>query len=208
MPRRRCAVTQNLKTTAAACQEENCTGCEIEGKLLCLHTPTDLVDFAVLAIGCFIPFFAGMIIGHFWVGLVVWIGLAAIFFGYVEALVLCRHCPHYAERGFTLRCHANWGLPKIPRLDPRPLNRLEQVIWLAYVAVLFLYPAPFFVASGQWLLLGIYAWAVFAGAWTLVRTECNRCYNLSCPINRVPAGVREAFYRHYLDFAKAREQHR
>jgi hypothetical protein len=198
-------MAQNSKHTAAACQEMDCAGCEIEGKLLCLHTPIDLVDFAVLAIGCFIPLLAGMIIGRFWVGLIVWGVLAAVFFIYVEALVLCRHCPHYAEKGFTLRCHANWGLPKIPPYDPRPLSRLEQVVWLVYVAVLFLYPLPFFIVSGQWLLLVIYAWALFEGAWTLVRTQCNRCYNLTCPINRVPADVREAFYRHYPDFAKHRE---
>jgi hypothetical protein len=90
-------------------------------------------------IGVFIPFFAGMIIGQFWVGLAVWIGLAVLFFGYVEALVLCRHCPHYAEEGFLLKCHANSGLPKIPRFDPRPLSRWEQAIWIGYVAVLFLY---------------------------------------------------------------------
>jgi hypothetical protein len=198
-------MTPNAKTTAAACQEQDCTGCELEGKLLCIHTPADLIDFAVLVICCFIPFFAGMIIGRFWVGLIVWGGLAVVFFGYVEALVLCRHCPHYAEEGFTLRCHANWGLPKIPRFDPRPLNRLEQVIWLAYVAVLFLYPLPFFIVSGQWLLLAIYAWAVFAWAWTLLRTQCNRCYHLSCPLNRVPADVREAFYRHYPEFAEQRK---
>jgi hypothetical protein len=72
------------------------------------------MDFAVLSIGWLIPFIAGMVIGGFWIALGVWLLLAAIFFIYVEALILCRHCPHYAEEGFTLKCHANWGLPKIP----------------------------------------------------------------------------------------------
>jgi len=52
--------------------------------------------------GWLVPFLAGMIIGGFWLGFAAWIGLAALVFGYVEALVLCRHCPHYAEKGFLL----------------------------------------------------------------------------------------------------------
>jgi hypothetical protein len=115
-------MTPGKKTTAAACVRQTCDGCEIQGKLLCVHTPADLIDFVVLAVAWGIPFFAGMIAGRFWVELAVWIGLAVLFFGYVEALVLCRHCPHYAEEGFLLRCHANSGLPKIPGFDPRPLN--------------------------------------------------------------------------------------
>ncbi len=194
------------KTTAAACARQTCAGCEIEGRLLCIHRPADLLDFAVLAVGCFVPFFAGMVIGRFWVGLVVWLGLAFVFFGYVEALVLCRHCPHYAEEGFTLRCHANWGLPKIPAFDPRPLNRTEQVIWVAYVVVLFCYPIPFLIVGGQWLLLAWFAWATLAWIWTLLRTQCTRCYHLSCPFNRVPEDVREAFFRNYPAFAEAWEK--
>ena len=194
---------QDGKTTAAACARETCEGCEIQGDLICIHTRTDLMDFAVLAILVFIPLIAGMIIAKFWVGLAVWIGLAVLFFGYVEALILCCHCPHYAEDGFLLKCHANSGLPKIPKFDPRPLNRTEQIAWLAYVAVLFLYPVPFFLISQQWLLLVIYLWALFAAGWTLVRTQCTRCYHLSCPLNRVPENVRQEFFKNYPEFAEA-----
>lgn len=161
------------------------------------------MDFGVLVIGWAIPFLAGMLIGGFWVGLVVWIGLAMLFFGYVEALVLCRHCPHYAEKGPWLKCHANWGLPKFPRFNPRPMNRAERVIWLAYVAVLFLYHIPFFIVSQQWLLLAIATWALIIACWTVQRTQCTRCYHLSCPVNRVPEDVRRGFFKNYPGFAKA-----
>ena len=130
-------------TTAAACSRQTCEGCEIQGKLLCVHTGRDLADFAVLFIAWLIPFMAGMIIGEFWIGLGVWGGLAILFFGYMEALLLCRHCPHYAEEGFLLRCHANWGLPKIPKFNPRPMNKSEGIVWLLYGSVLFLYYLPF-----------------------------------------------------------------
>jgi hypothetical protein len=148
-----------------------------------------------------------MIIGQFWVGLALWIGLAVLFFGYVEALVLCRHCPHYAEEGFLLKCHANSGLPKIPKFDPRPLSKSEQVVWVAYVAVLFLYYIPFFIISEQWLLLVLTSWASLTAAWTIWRTQCNRCYNLSCPANRVPEEVKTAFFENYPVFARAWGRH-
>jgi hypothetical protein len=90
------------KTTAAARSRQYYAGCEIQGKLLCIHTLKDLIDFCVLLMGWLVPFLAGMIIGGFWLGFAAWIGLAALVFGYVEALVLCRHCPHYAEKGFLL----------------------------------------------------------------------------------------------------------
>ena len=199
-------VNQTSKTTAAACSRQVCEGCEIKGKLLCIHMREDLVDFVVLFIGYAIPFLAGMIIGKFWIGLAAWIGLAVLFFGYIEAQVLCRHCPHYAERGFLLRCHANWGLPKIPKHDPRPMSRVEQVIWLAYVAVLFLYYIPFLAISQQWLLLALTTWALIVWIWTVQRTQCTRCYNMSCPVNRVPEDVRKGFFKNYPAFAKAWRQ--
>ncbi len=193
----------STSTTAAACSRHACEGCEIEGQLLCLHTPADLMDFYMLFIGWAIPFFAGMIIGKFWIGLGVWFGLAIVFFGYVEALILCRHCPHYQEKGFLLRCHANWGLPKIPKISRRPLNKLEKVVWLVYVAVLFLYYIPFFIVGEQWLLLILTSSALVVAGWTLQRTQCNRCYNLSCPINRVPDSVKAAFFENYPEFSAA-----
>lgn len=128
----------------------------------------------------------------------------AVFFFYVEQLVLCRHCPHYAEKGFFLSCHANWGLPKIPKFSARPLNRVEQVVWLAFVFLLFLFYIPFFVISRQWLLLGLTTLSLFTFVWTARRTMCNRCYNISCPVNSVPEDVKEEFYRKYPEFDEAR----
>ncbi|UCC61109.1 MAG: hypothetical protein JSV02_04625 [Dehalococcoidia bacterium] len=199
---------QSPRPTAAACSRDTCEGCAIQGKMLCIHTGKDLVDFAVLFITWAVPFFAGMIIGKFWIGLAVWFGLALLFFVYVEALILCRHCPHYAEEGFILRCHANSGFPKIPKFNPRPMGRIEQVIWLLYVAVLFLYYVPFFISSEQWLLLGLTTWALVAVSWTLQRTQCTRCCHLSCPVNRVPDDIRKGFFENYPEFDRAWKQHK
>jgi len=184
-------MTHNAHMPVTACIRERCDECPVAGQVLCHHTPADLLDFGALVITAWIPFFAGMIRGRYWWGLGIWFALAAVFFGVIEALILCRHCPHYAEEGSTLRCHANWGLPKLPKYDPRPLSKGERMAWLAYVAVLMLYGLPFLAASGQWLLLAIHAWALFTAAWTIQRTQCTRCYVLTCPVNRMPEEVRE-----------------
>jgi hypothetical protein len=86
------------------------------------------------------------------------------------------------------------------------LNFREKVIWLVYVAILFLYYIPFFIVSEQWLLLLLTTTALFVALWTLQRTQCNRCYNLSCPANRVPGDVKKAFYKNYPVFHSARDQ--
>ena len=105
------------KSTAAACSQFKCDDCEIQGKLLCIHKPADLIDFYVLFMGWAIPFFSGMIIGKFWAGIIV----------------------------------------------------------------------------------------LIVAGWTMQRTQCNRCYNLSCPINRVPDDVKDFFFKHYPEFCKAWE---
>ena len=190
-------------TTASACIRQDCKGCPIRAKLLCVHTLSDLAHFCAIFALWLIPFLGGMIAGRHWIGLWAWVGLAFLFFGYVEARLLCRHCPHYAEPGFFLRCHANWGLPKIPALDPRPLSRWEKGLWLAWGAVLFLYFVPFFWAGGQWGFLGAALAGTAVVAWRLQRHQCQRCYNLSCPVNRVPASVKTEFFKNYPDFARA-----
>ena len=192
-------------TPASACARQTCEGCQINGKLICVHSRKELAAFWALFMIFAIPFFTGMILGKHWIGLGIWVGLAIIFFGYVETSILCRHCPHYAEESFLLQCHANAGLPKIPAFDPKPMNKIEKTTWLIYVAVLFFWFVPFFTFGGQWLLLAISFSTTLIFIWRLQRTKCNRCYNLSCPVNRVPADVRKIFFENYPDFAEAWE---
>ena len=167
---------------------------------MCVYSKQDLVGFAVLFMNIFFPFTAGMIQGKHYLGLLVWIILSIIFFGYIEALVLCRHCPHYKEDGKTLRCHANWGLPKIPSYDPRPMNRVEQVVWLLYATILLFFWVPFFIAFKQWVYLAWASVSSFVSIYTVLLTRCNRCYMLSCPVNRVPEEVKQIFYKYYPEY--------
>lgn len=187
-----------------AYSRNSCDGCAVHDKVLCAHTKKDVLEFLILFIAWFIPFVTGMVIGGFWIGLGIWFGLAVLFFGYIEALVLCRHCPHYAEEGFWLRCHANWGLPKIPRLRSHPMTRFEGAIWLLSGALLFLYYIPYFALSHQWLLLGITTLALILAILTMQKTKCNRCYHLSCPGNRVPEDVRSCLRKNFPMLSESR----
>ena len=45
--------------------------CEIQGDLICVATPLDLVDFGILFLNWLVPFLVGMIAGAFWIGLAV-----------------------------------------------------------------------------------------------------------------------------------------
>ncbi|MBN1304620.1 MAG: hypothetical protein JXA13_09310 [Anaerolineales bacterium] len=112
------------------CRKTTCQGCEIQGKLLCVHTGPKLLDFWALFFSHGIHLITGMVIGEHWTGPVIWLVLAVVFFVYFETLILCRHYPHYMEDGFMLNRHANAGLPKIPAFDPQPLTRLEKAAWL------------------------------------------------------------------------------
>ena len=188
---------------AAACSRESCQDCPIKGELICIHTKNDLLKFWALFMMAALPFLTGMILGRHWLGLGAWAGLAILFFGYVEALILCRHCPHYAEVGYLLSCHANAGLPKIPPFDPRPLNKIEKGIWLIYAAALSFWFVPFFISSQQWLLLAITSGGASLFIGGLLLTKCSHCYNLSCPLNRVPGEVRTKFFENYPQFAEA-----
>ncbi len=194
------------KKAASECKNSTCDGCKIEGKLMCTHTKKDLLGFFLGGVWFFIFFITGMIIGKFYLWLIIWIGLAASFFIYFEALVLCRHCPHYAEPGKTLTCHANWGLPKIPKYDPKPLATWEKVFWIVYVAILFLWFVPFFIISSQWLILTLTSLSVIIGFSLLITKRCTRCYQISCPLNRTPPAVRKTFFENFPTFGKSYEE--
>jgi hypothetical protein len=193
------------KKTATECKNSTCDGCEIDGKIMCIHTKKQAFKFGLGSVPFMILLISGMIIGKFYLWLAIWFGLVIIFFVYVEVLILCRHCPHYAEPGKTLKCHANWGLPKISKYDPKPLTTTEKVVWIIYVLIMVLWYVPFFIISVQWIMFATTTIVWITGFTLLLTTRCTKCYVISCPLNRTPPEVRKIFFRNYPKFAESYE---
>jgi hypothetical protein len=83
------------------------------------------------------------------------------------------------------------GVPKVLKDRPVPFSFFQKVITALGALLVFLFPVYWLVRDP--LLLGAYiiAWVLFI--LTAQRYGCVRCINFECPVNRVPAGMKEAF---------------
>lgn len=173
------------------------------------------MGFAVIALPAMITSGLGMYITgkltESWGLLTGYVAFLILFFTFIEARILCRHCPYYARDGSTIRCHANHGLPRVWRYDPAPMDRFEKTSLLLCFAFLGLFPI-LAEAYGLWGLysdpssdgmmrlatLGLMVTnmaTVMAFLYILILFYCTRCVNFSCPLNRVP----EDLVDEYLD---------
>ena len=194
--------------------DDDCTDCTLDAALNCRFERKRLIGF----IARVIPFATASVLGLYIVGTIMGtqIFLAAYaafylaFFVFIEPLILCRHCPHYAREGTIIRCHANYGLPKIWRYDPRPLNELEKTGVLTGFAVFGLYPIAV-EAYGLWTLFVVMGFVNPPGGLLLMavtllntlsalalllllrRNYCTRCVNFGCPLNNTPNNLKTAY---------------
>lgn len=175
--------------------QQGCNGCAGAGHLMCRFRWGDMGVFAGLAL----PFFAAAITGVLRAGmgryLWGWLAYALFFFFVWEALILCRHCPYWAEDGTVLHCHANYGVVKLFGYTPRPMSRWEGRQFILGALLLLAYPLPFMLIGRQYALaLLSLALAVYA-ARRLMRKVCTRCINFSCPLNGVPKTYVDLYLR-------------
>jgi hypothetical protein len=177
----------------ATCEAPGCEGCRVADSVQCHFGSGDIIHFYLMFLPVLLVGGAG-IFAVGWVPLTVWIAIIVSFFGFIEIRVMCSHCPHYAEEGSSLRCWANYGSPKLWEYRPGPMSTAENVVFFAGLAVVFGYPLGFFVTSGVWFLLVLYALLATAFAVSLKRFLCSRCMNFACPLNGVPDHVRMAFW--------------
>jgi len=173
--------------------EAACAACEIGPHLNCRHSWADLATFAAF----FLPFAvtaAGGLLraGYGWV-LAAWGAYALFFFNVWESRALCSHCPFYAREGRVLHCLANEGMLKPWRFRPGPMSRTEGIQFLVGAAVLVVLPFPFLVAGSQYLLAAVATAAAVAWCVGLRRFICTKCVNFSCPLNRVPKELVDAY---------------
>ncbi|HIH92546.1 TPA: hypothetical protein HA338_00355 [Methanosarcina acetivorans] len=121
----------------------------------------------------------------------VYIGIALFFFLVIEFRFACTHCLHYIRSRGCVKCMMLSGVPKIFKARPGPHSPFEKAMTILGALPMFFFPVYWLVRDP--LLLGAYcvSWALFF--LTARRYECVRCLNFECPMNRVPAGVKEEF---------------
>jgi len=172
-----------------------CDDCPILGELQCRFRWHDLLSFFVNFAPYGIASIAGMVrSGAAWL-LLGWLSFAILFFFGWEARVLCSHCPYWAEGGRILHCHANFGVFRIWRYRPDPMSRSEKAQFLIGALILIAFPFPFMLLGEQYLLVLVALSAAVAFALNLIRNTCVRCVNFSCPLNRVPKPIVDAYLR-------------
>lgn len=175
-----------------------CADCTIGDALNCRFNWSDLLYFLAGFLPPAIAIIAGMMRGGFgWqaVALVGWVGFMLFFFFVWEARILCSHCPYWAEDTRVLHCLANYGVVKIWRYHPEPMSASEKVQFLVGAAIIVLYPLPFLIIGGQYVLVLIALAGAVSFAFSLKKHVCTRCVNFSCPANGVPKEVVDAYLR-------------
>ncbi len=204
----------NIVENCTIDEKSDCPNCIIYEKLNCKFEKKYLAGFLTYIIPFFFTSLFGMIyagiLTGIWFFLIIYICFLVLFFSIIEIRILCRHCPYYAREGKTIHCHANEGLPRIWQYSPKPLTRLEKISFI--ICLLFFGSFPIFTEIyGIWIifidytiygvftllgligitiatLIAILAW--FSG---LRLFFCPNCVNFSCPLNRVPKSVVDAY---------------
>jgi len=172
-----------------------CADCPIGDTLSCRFNWGDLLYFLAGFLPPAIAVVAGMMRGGFGWHLVGWVGFMMFFFFVWEARVLCSHCPYWSEDGRVLNCLANYGVIKIWRYHPEPMSASEKAQFLVGAGIMVLYPFPFLIIGGQYLLALIALAGMVSFGFSLKKHVCARCVNLSCPANGVPKEIVDSYLR-------------
>ncbi|MBN1537038.1 MAG: hypothetical protein JW908_09925 [Anaerolineales bacterium] len=169
--------------------EPTCKDCAAYKKLLCRCDPADTLHFLILALPYFVTTIAGVIVAGFGWFLLGWLTYAIFFFFRWEARVLCSHCPYWAEPSRVLHCHANYGVTKIWKYHPEPMNRSEKAQFALGALAFIIYPIALLLLGKQFLLASIAIVSSVSWGYLLYRNICSHCINFSCPMNGVPKSL-------------------
>ena len=184
------------------CVSESCNDCSVADALHCHFSPKDLIHFLCIVLPSFLLGGAGIYNVRGFL-LFLWILMIIGYFGFVEIRVMCSHCPHYAEKGNSLKCWANYGAPKVWKYRPGPMSFMEKVIFFGGFTVIWGYPILFLLAGMQWFFLLVYVILVVGFFMTLRMFLCSRCMNFACPLNTVDENTRQEFFKRNPEVAKA-----
>ena len=175
------------------CQSQSCDGCPVHEDIVCHFNGTQLSHFFLIVLPAFL-LGGSAIFRTGWIPLLVWIGIIIGFFMFTEIRVMCSHCPHYAEEGNSLQCWANYGAPRLWKYRPGPMTKMETFVFFAGFATVIGYPLTFFILSGWWFGLLLYAMVISGAYMSMRRLMCNQCINFACPLNITPCQVRDKFF--------------
>jgi len=205
-------------------KDSDCKNCSINEKLHCKWDSRILTRFATLYLPFGISGFIGMIVTgmltSIWWFLIGYVIFITLFFTLIEIRILCRHCPFYAEKGRTIHCLANEGLPKVWKYSPEPVSGSEKVlllicfgffggfpigteiygIWYLYVnsdhlgLVNFtsLYETNFILMIG---ITGATIFTIICFFSVITLFFCPYCINFSCPLNKVAKEIVDEYLR-------------
>ena len=184
--------------TMSICNQplSECNDCGLSEVLMCKYEVKDTIIFLIPFLIAFIPAIIGIILSGYGLWLIAYFGFLIFFFIVWENRILCSHCPYYAEEGKTLRCHANYGLPKTWNYHPEPLSRSEQIQFLIGVLIIVGFPMPFLIIGEQYLMLTISVVGVILWLCVLQLRACKKCINFSCPLNRIPKKIVDEYLKH------------
>jgi hypothetical protein len=185
-----------------SCLQSSCEDCPLLDSLHCHFKGVDLAKFLTVVFPAFIIGCVGVYLSGIWF-FIPWIALILIYFGLIEIRVMCSHCPHYAETGSTLKCWANYGMPKLWRYRPGPMSGMEKVIFLAGLLLIFGYPLVLFGVISNWFLAVLYGLSMVGAYFYMRRSMCSQCMNFACPLNLVDEDRREAFFKRNPNIAVA-----
>ena len=213
------AGSRSSETACTWLPESNCAAndCKLKGPLACrwdpkeynfimglIQTPQVLIMMAAFII-------LGVVTGNWW-SMAIWAWIIIIWPLGLEPYVICRHCPFFTDEKKTLTCWALRYMPKWWKYDPRPLNRVEKfvVLYLLFIIPALVWPigwtgygiyyiATNYEAFGLAALLGMvgmcFAVTVCGIQFLAVlrANNCPRCVNFSCPLNKVPKELVDAY---------------
>lgn len=121
----------------------------------------------------------------------VYIGIALFFFLVIEFRFACTHCLYYIRNKGCVKCMMLSGVPKFFKALPGPHSSFEKAMTVLGALPMFFFPVYWLIRDPLLLCAYIAAWMLFFS--TTRRYECVRCLNFECPMNRVPAGMKEKF---------------
>ena len=172
-----------------------CGGCSLKADLKCKFHKKHLFSFIASFLIFAIPAVLGVVISGYGWFILGWIGFMLFFFNFWETRILCRHCPFYAEEGNILHCNANYGSYKLWKYNPKPMNRLEKFQLILGFLILGGYLLVFIILAQQYTLLFISVLGLLVFLTILLTKTCSKCINFSCPFNRVPKNIVDAYLK-------------